>query len=167
MAKAQRGMFTAAELREWLRYDPATGHFTWLQKASSRAMPGYRAGCLDRTSGYWVIKILKRQCKASRLAWLYMTGEWPEDEVDHKNTARSDNRWSNLRPGNRSTQLANQRPRSPHKKGIYLRKSGRWMAQVQCRDIRLNLGTYNTEDEAHEAYRRAATKLHGEFARFE
>lgn len=166
MAKAQRGMFTAEELREWLHYDPATGHFTWLKKASSRAMPGYRAGCQDRVNGYWVLKVMGFQCKASRLAWLYMTGEWPENEIDHKNTIRNDNRWENLRPGDRSTQLANQRQRTEHKKGVYLRKSGRWMAQIQRPDVRRNLGTYDTQEEAHAAYQKAALELHGEYARF-
>lgn len=167
MPKPKVGMFTAEELREWLHYDPDSGVFTWLQKASSRAMPGYKAGCHCKRTGYRLIGVMGVQCKASRLAWLYMTGEWPEDEIDHKNTVCSDDRWENLRPADRSQQLTNQKPRSDHLRGIYQRKSGRWMAQIQKRDVRLNLGVYDTQEEAHAAYQEAALKLHGEYARFE
>jgi hypothetical protein len=68
------------------------------------------AGCLQH-NGYRHIGVLGKVYSAHRLAFLYMTGKFPLDEVDHKNHERSDNRWSNLRE---VTRLENSRNRSMH-----------------------------------------------------
>ncbi|WP_428999737.1 HNH endonuclease signature motif containing protein [Stenotrophomonas maltophilia] len=49
-----------------------------------------------------------------RLAWLYMTGQWPSGEIDHINHDRSDNRWHNLRD---VSHQANQQNRAGASKG--------------------------------------------------
>lgn len=46
--------------------------------------------------------------KASRLAWLYMTGEWPKYEMDHINHVKDDNRWVNLRDVTPAENCANR-----------------------------------------------------------
>lgn len=79
-----------------LHYDPETGTFTWLIDRSIRAYAGEVAGYTDKR-GYVGISVDNVDYRASRLAWLYMTGEWPKRQVDHKNKIRGDNSWNNLR----------------------------------------------------------------------
>ncbi len=98
MAKAD---LTAARLRELFHYDPMTGAFTRLGGAF-----GGSGGCLQR--GYVVFWVVGRSFRAHRLAWLYMTGAWPEGVIDHKNGNRADNRFENLRDASHSINRENQ-----------------------------------------------------------
>jgi citrate synthase len=87
---------TAEELRRVLHYDPDTGIFTWKVTLSNRNPAGKKAGCIDHY-GYIMMSIHGKRYKAHRLAWLYMTGAWPTNQIDHKFNNRSDNRFSELR----------------------------------------------------------------------
>jgi hypothetical protein len=40
----------------------------------------------------------------------------------------------------------------------------RFQAQINVAGKKLSLGTFNTPEEAHAAYREAASRYHGEFA---
>jgi hypothetical protein len=89
-------MLSAKRLRRVLSYAPATGIFRWKVSASSRAPVGAIAGAKNGR-GYHQIRIGGRPYSASRLAWLYMTGKWPNSEISYINGKRSDTRWANLR----------------------------------------------------------------------
>jgi len=78
-------------------YDPATGLLTWeVNSTKDFSQIGKQAGSLD-VHGYRQVKFLGKMCKGHRLIWLYMTGEWPAKQIDHKDGVRSNNRWGNLR----------------------------------------------------------------------
>lgn len=84
-------------LTEVLAYEPSTGVFTWIEPP--KTMPylrGKQAGTID-AYGYRYIRVDGIVIAAGRLAWFYMTGEWPLGQVDHRNRNRDDNRWKNLR----------------------------------------------------------------------
>ena len=89
-------MLTAKRLRKVLSYAPTTGIFRWKVSASSRAPVGAIAGAKNGR-GYHQIRIGGRPYSASRLAWLYMTGKWPNSEISYVNGKPPDTRWANLR----------------------------------------------------------------------
>jgi hypothetical protein len=89
-------MLTAKQLRKILSYAPTTGIFRWEVSASGRAPVGAIAGAKNGR-GYHQIRIGGRPYSASRLAWLYMTGKWPNSEVSYINGKPSDTRWANFR----------------------------------------------------------------------
>ena len=87
---------TQERLKKVLRYDSTTGNFVWLVSTSNRVPVGRTAGCINMI-GYRVIMVDNTLYLAHRLAWLYQYGNFPEDQIDHINGARSDNRIENLR----------------------------------------------------------------------
>ena len=46
------------------------------------------------------------------------------------------------------------------------RARGRWRARIKTYGREVELGRFDTKEEAHAAYCRAATEYFGEFARF-
>lgn len=159
-------MLTTARLKESLSYDPETGSFTWLIQKARRTKIGSVAGTI--WDGYIRIEIDNRSYRAHRLAWLYMTGVWPDEEIDHKNTNRSDNRWSNLRAATHSQNQGNARRRRDNSTGFksVQKIRGKFRAVIS-RGPRIHLGYFDTAEKAHAAYCAAAVKLYGQFARTE
>lgn len=82
---------TLDRLKELLHYDPETGVFTWLSNRGS-AKVGETAG--RKTDYYVQIKINRRSYMAHRLAWFYMQGTWPKDQIDHKDLNKANNVFS-------------------------------------------------------------------------
>ncbi|MCI0598744.1 MAG: HNH endonuclease [Beijerinckiaceae bacterium] len=162
-------MITTERLREVLAYDPDTGVFTW-RVARGRQSAGPEAGSLDGR-GYRQIRIDGRRYQAHRLAWLYMAGAWPKDEIDHVNMDCADNRFENLREATRSQNQANIRAQSNNTSGFkgvcWHKRDRRWEAKIMVCGRKKHLGYFDTPKAAHAAYV-AAAKLHfKEFARFE
>ena len=161
-------MLTADILRERLYYDPETGLFTWVSKKSpkSRVKVGTTAGTIE-SYGYRIIKLYGKIYKAHRLAWLYMTGEWPAELIDHINGNRSDNRWGNLREATPAQNVMNMKPvGASGAKGVcWHKKDKKWQAAIRHRGTTLYLGQFNSRDEAARVYAVAARDLFGEFAR--
>jgi len=166
-------MLTADRIRELLRYDPATGVFTW--KVERRrgpnnsyvfAKPGEAPGSYN-AKGYWQIGVDGRNYGAHRLAFLYMTGEWPKDQVDHRDGDKANNRWANLRDATPSQNMSNRSAHANNRlgvKGVY-RKGNGYAAQIYVNRESIYLGTYPTLQEAVAIRNAAASDLHGEYAR--
>jgi hypothetical protein len=91
----KRNNLTQIRLKEVLNYDPETGIFTRLNSGHGVSC-GDIAGTFD-DDGYVNIKIDGKSHRAHRLAFMWMAGSFPPDEVDHINRIRDDNRWCNLR----------------------------------------------------------------------
>lgn len=159
---------TAVRLRDLLSYDPTTG--VWIWRAHRRGHSAGRVAGSATAYGYWSIGIEQRQYQAHRLVWLWMTGEWPMHQVDHINTNRSDNRWSNLREATPRQNNANARARSNNSSGFkgvsWSSGMRRWRASIQVHGRGICLGYADTPEEASALYRKAALKHFGEFARF-
>lgn len=86
---------TREELKNFLRYDPLTGLFIRTVTAGGKPA-GSIAGYKD-PRGYIHIQVNGTIYRAHRLAFLYMTGEFPKYSVDHIDRNPSNNIWTNLR----------------------------------------------------------------------
>lgn len=90
--------------------------------------------------------------------------------VDHRDGDSLNNRRANLREATVSQNMRNVGVSVANRsgfKGVHLHKpSGKWRSQIRTASGRKSLGIFDTPEAAHEAYREAAIKLHGEFARF-
>lgn len=92
--------------------------------------------------------------------------------VDHENSNGLDNRRCNLRLANQSQSSANTRPQLRVAfKGVHavIRRSGsvRYRATIAPNGKSKHLGYFDTAEEAHEEYKKAAIKYFGEYARWE
>ncbi len=167
MKNYERGL-TLDRLHEVLHYDPETGIWTWLITLSPRSPAGNLACKTKHDTGYHRISIDGHRYKAHRLAWLYMTGKWPDRQIDHENTIRHDNRWTNLRQATQQQNSANMlRKNNKLKiKGIIRSRNGaRFIARIMVDYQSIHLGTYDTQEEAAEVYRTAAEKYFGAYSR--
>ncbi len=164
---------TLERLQEALRYEPKTGLFFWKIRRQGIGGKYYEvgssAGHLNGPEGYWCICIDRKRYAAHRVAWIIMTGEWPDHEIDHINLDRSDNRWVNLRAADDKQNSANRPVRSDNRlgvKGVSLTNSGKYQSSITRSGVCHYLGQFETIDEAKAAYDKAAKVHHGEFARF-
>lgn len=163
-------MLTQEQLKAHFIYEQDTGFF--IRKFShGRFKAGDLAGGING-SGYVNLWLNKKLYGAHRLAFLYMMGEFPHLMVDHINGVRHDNRWGNLRLVDFKTNGQNRRTNCTTKsglKGAYKNSKGdKYNSVITVRGKRITLGSsFQTAQEAHEAYCQAAEKYFGDHARFE
>ena len=142
-------MITQERLKERLNYDPDTGVFTWAVRGKGIKEIGCRAGTFD-ASGYIVIMIDAKQYKSHRLAWLYIHGEFPPDQIDHINRIKDDNRIKNLRCVTQKGNSRNSPLRKDNNSGVtgvtWNKKRGKWEMQIRDnngKDIRCCFEDFN------------------------
>jgi len=157
-------LISHARLLQLLSYCPDTGAFKRLVRTSNRVNVGDIAGN-KMSTGYWAICVDGRQYLAHRLAWFYVHGFWPSDQIDHINGIRGDNRIANLREATRAQNQQNfRRARSDSSSGIIGvradRKRGKWIAEIQVNGARKFLGRYQRKEDACSAYAAAKVQLH-------
>lgn len=166
---------TQSRVRELLDYDPETGIFIWrVDRVANRRVikaAGSVAGCVMKVkkNSYRVIKINDRQYSAHRLAWLLVTGSWPERDIDHRDGDGLNNRWRNLREATSAQNSANRRlsrNNTSGAKGVSWRTDlGKWKATIEVARRRRHLGFFVDKADAAAAYEAAAMEHFGEFAR--
>jgi hypothetical protein len=163
-----------------LRHDRETGDFHWLARpeshfATQRAARSWNSKYANTCAGTVgadgrvSIHLSRRLLKAHRLAWLFERGHWPYQQIDHVNGNPSDNRIGNLRQAtntqNQYNRGANKNNTSGHKGAYWDKPRDKWRAQIMLNRKAVFLGHYETAAAAGEAYRRAAEKAHGPFAK--
>jgi len=141
-------------------YDPITGYVYNKNR---------RIGSYTRKYGRFLIK--GKHVTISRFAVFYMTGKWPDEEVDHINGDTHDDRWINLRECSRLENAKNKSVCKNNKlgmRGVYTSKykdSVYYYASIQTNGIREYLGTFVSPEEAEKAYKIRAKEQHKEFTR--
>lgn len=176
-------MITQERLKELLDYDSDTGVFTWKKRPVemfshckypegicttwNKRFAGSHPGTND-ADGYLIFRVDYKIYKAHRLAWLYVYGDLPDCDIDHKDRDRSNNRIGNLRVATRSENLGNSALNSRNTTGykgvMYLKNKGKYVANIFHKGMNYRLGTFTDPADAHRAYCGAADLLFGEFA---
>ena len=155
-------MITQTELLDYLSYDCLTGKF-FAKKASINRPAGRELGTLHST-GYVVIRINDKLYKAHRLAWLYVTGKFPDLKIDHINRIKNDNRWENLREVSHTQNCENNPIKKSNTSGAvgvgWSKQMKKWRARITYGYKEKHLGYFGTLEEAREAYCLAAAKYH-------
>lgn len=158
-------------IKSIIEYDHLTGEFRWKNrpeksKAFNTRWAGKLAGNIQH--GYRIICIEYIYYRAHALAWCYMTGEWPPNDIDHIDMNRGNNRFNNIRKATSSQNKFNTTIRSDNTsgyKGVSLMKGKYWRARIYVEGKEHVIGYFKTSEEAHESYAKALAQYHKEFGR--
>lgn len=181
---------TSKMLHECFSYDPDTGVLTWRRrpqrhflndkgyKVTNSRMAGRPAGSCrvstDREDLFYVtVGVFNRLALAHRIVWSMVYGmdlDSVPKTIDHIDARGENNRLNNLRVATLEQNSQNQRIGSGNTTGfkgvIWHKATGKFMAQIGADHKHYYLGCFDDPEMAHEAYKAAAARLHGEFARW-
>ena len=155
-------ILTQERLRFLMDYDPDTGRFT--RKVKVKNQPAGTPVGTSGTRGYLQCSIDGKPYKLHRLAWLYVHGIWPSDQIDHINHNTSDNRLCNLREVSCAENHQN-RARKTNSASGYLgvtwhKRDHRWQAHLEVNGKAIHLGSYRDLTDALAARQQAELKFH-------
>lgn len=142
-------MITQDILKESLKYCPESGIFSWVKIGGKGRK--VKPGCVSKSKGsnvsYHVIYIDGVLYSAHRLAWMYMTGNFPDEIIDHINGDGLDNRFVNLRAIKKQENHRNMRLFSTNKSGIvgvsWDKVNTKWRATITDIKKHINLGRFD------------------------
>jgi len=144
---ARKMDFTQEFIKSIFDYDPDEGILRWKAHRSNKVRKGAVAGSAQR-NGYIEVGINGKQYLASKIAYCYVKGVWPNG-VRHINEIPSDCRFNNL--------VLVDKVKSDHA-GVYQVKSnGRWVARINVQSIPMHIGVFKTRLEAIAAKAEALT----------
>jgi len=177
---------TADYVRQIFAYDENSGNLIWKNRpiehfATQRAcgtwnkrFAGKRAGHIT-AAGYILIEISGKPFLAHRLVWLYVNGNWPNNQIDHINGIRQDNRIFNLRDVLHKTNGKNTKMPSHNTSGhigvSFHKKAKKWRAYIKVNQKNLHLGIFNSKADAIKARIEAQDRFefhanHGRIGRY-
>ena len=160
-------------VRELLDYNPDTGALTWKSRdrkwfTSDHACQSWNTRYAGKSAfkaidgdGYKHGAIFNKKYTAHRIIWLWMTGEWPDPEVDHENHNRTDNCWKNLSEKDDNGQTRNHSlncNNTSGQVGVCKIPDGRWKMQITDNEGRRHWYFFKTFDEAVAARKEAEIK---------
>lgn len=180
---------TPQQLCKLLRYEPCTGKLYWRERTPdmfeqtkkdneskcrswnaqfARKEAFTALSCGYRTSAITIKGTGRVQMKAHRVIWAIVTGEWPLDEIDHKDRNKSNNRISNLRLASCSQNNANRKSGKKRKskyRGVSASHGSKnYRASMTHEGERIHIGCFTTAIAAARAYDAEAYKRHGEYS---
>lgn len=156
-------------IRECLEYDNLTGEFTWKERPRSHfkadwshrnwnlrwsgTVAGWKDKCTwDKTQYYCKVSVNGENYKAHRLAWLFITGDWPEGPIDHINGDTMNNKEINLREATNWDNATNQKRRKDNKSGVtgvgWQKALCKWYANGRINNHLQHIGFYEDIFEA-------------------
>lgn len=152
-------------VRRHIGYEPESGQFTRLVYGGGRQPGTYPVSI--KSNGYGYIALQGEYKLAHRVAWLLVTGKWPDSDIDHIDGCRTNNAWANLRAATRSQNMQNERrARATHNRtsrhlGVCWHKgAGKWSANIKLNGANHYLGLFESEDDAAAAYIARKREIH-------
>ena len=161
MINVKNNLISHQELVSALNYCAETGVFVW-RNGIGNIKAGTIAGS-EQKHGHRVIRIKKHRYYAHRLAWFYVTGNWPKKDIDHIDGNPRNNKFNNLRDITRSENIQNQ---NKSQKGSKVNLLGvslgykKYCAQIRVNKKRIYLGVFDTPEEAHQSYLNKKREIH-------
>jgi len=119
------------------------------------------------SKGYIRIKVNKKMYSLHRIIYLYFNEDWDitdtskNNEIDHININSLDNRIENLRVVNHSQNQRNKN-KSKNCSSKYIGVSwnnNKWVTYIKIDGKKKYLGSFDNEEEASEAYKKAYDKI--------
>jgi hypothetical protein len=140
---------TPEDLKELFVCNTETGEIWWKQLYGRR-----RAFVSVQTQGYLYGKVRGQNYLAHRVLWALEHGSWPEEEIDHINQNKQDNRLCNLR---QVTKIENSRNKGLYKNnvsgfvGVCKTRGDKWRAYVTVNNKQIHLGVFENAEDAQKA----------------
>ena len=158
-------------MEELFILDKNTGKLFWKITPNHHAeLLGKEAGCINESKNkkYWVVQVNGRKIKRSKIVFYMTNGRWPKDCIDHINGNSLDDRPENLREATVTQNCWNHFKRKRKldlpmgvRKNVH---SGRYAARISYNKKQITIGTYDTPEEAYDAYVKRKMELYGEYA---
>lgn len=169
--KAQKYKRLLEHLKYYYTYEESTGSFyvkrlkPWAKKKVGEKI-GSIVGRIGRNA-YLAHEIHGKPYKIHHLVWLWHTGYWPIDQIDHINGDKLDNRFVNLREVDNSTNQRNRSVRINNTSGYtgisFMSDRRKWVIQLRLapKENPKKIGSFDTLDEAVD-YRNKYLQEHPE-----
>lgn len=162
---------TQDELCKRLRYE--NGALYWLPRGYGKFDKQFaekEAGGMT-PRGYKTIAYNNGHLLNHHAVWIMHNGDMPENmEIDHINGNPLDNRIENLRLASRSQNAFNTSLRKDNKSGVkgvnWNKANNNWRARITVNKKEIEIGSYETIEEAKLAIAAARIKYHGDYANF-
>lgn len=122
---------TQEKVKELLEYK--NGNLIWKIRTSNRVNVGDIAGG-DDGHGYIFISVLGKRYQIHRVIWLWHYGYLPENDIDHIDRNKVNNKVENLREVTRTCNLRNSNRSDTNVSGVrgvvWDNERGRWLAHL-------------------------------------
>ena len=147
----EKEMIDQETVKKLFHYDAESGMLLW-RNGNSRNVKPWQEATSSNGHGYYNVKIDGKSYLVHRLIWLYVHGNFPEQDIDHKNRVRNDNRLCNLRDVSRTDNAQNISLPSHNKSGhigvSWYAKQNKWTVYVKVNKKNKWLGYYKNLDDA-------------------
>lgn len=144
------------ESGQMIKYDPISGKFT---------KKGKSIGWIT-VNGYQMLWFQGKQQLAHRVAFFLMEGSFPEEQVDHIDRNRSNNKWANLRKVTPQQNNFNRSCKRDLPLGVYERvrkgRPGIWYETRIQKDRKTHSSYFRSLEKAIEWRKKKERELFGE-----
>jgi hypothetical protein len=153
-------------LRQRLRYEPETGKLYWLDyegmPVNWRTKHAGKEAFTSHHTGYKAGKINSIKFLAHRVAWALYCGKWPNEQIDHINGVRCDNRITNLRAVTPQENQRNRKKQANNTSGVcgvyWDLNRGKWRARIKLDRGYRHLGHFDNLEDAAKVRKEAEVK---------